>query len=508
MGFSGGADPAPERRAARMLAAFIITGLLFLALPGTLLGVWNLISIAEHQASDAARQAWIQAHGQALLFGWVGTFILGISLYVLPKFMGRTMTRFGLAWTAWGFWTAGVTWRWWAGFSGWQWRTGLLGSAVLELAAFGVAQYALWAALRQPGAREGSPKKVPVGPGSLVGLAGFLSLGVALLLNLATSIYVVRYEEFPVYPVESNRAFLLIALWGFAVPVAWSYSTRFVTIFLGLEDPSRRATAWLTGGVVAVVGSALLHQFLLADLLALVFTVGAAWALRVFRPSTRAPKRTGVYPHYDAFVRLAYVWLIIGALLGVAANLLPHLTGLGGASRHAATVGFLATLIFSIGPRILPSFLNSRELWSPRLMAVTLWLVSLGCLLRVSSESVAYSTTGIAWKLLPVSALMELTAVVIFVVNLGMTLSQPIPAWFGPAGVAPHLPLYFYVTSFPKSKRVLVDAGLKTLNVVRDVPRSLSLQEAAEADGADLGYLQAVLRSFFENRQPRQRRRE
>jgi hypothetical protein len=56
-----------------MLAAFVITGILLLALPGTLLGVWNLISIAEHQASDAAREAWIQAHGQALLFGWVGT---------------------------------------------------------------------------------------------------------------------------------------------------------------------------------------------------------------------------------------------------------------------------------------------------------------------------------------------------------------------------------------------------------------------------------------------------
>ena len=40
------------------------------------------------------------------------------------------------------------------------------------------------------------------------------------------------------------------------------------------------------------------------------------------------------------------------------------------ASRHAFAVGFLATLIFSIRPRILPSFLNSRELWSARLSLV------------------------------------------------------------------------------------------------------------------------------------------
>jgi hypothetical protein len=383
---------------------------------------------------------------------------------------------------------------------------GLLGSAVLELVAYAVALYALWVGLKQSRAVEASNKGVSPGLGSWVGLVGFLSLGVALVLNLAVSIEVIRTAKLPVYPVESDHALLLIALWGFAVPMAWGYSTRFVTIFLSLERPSHLGAAWLPAGVICVVACALLHQFLLADLLALVFAVAATWALRVFRSSVHVPKRVGVYQHYDAFVRLAYGWLVIGAILGVTADLLPGWSGLGGASRHAVTVGFLATLIFSIGPRILPSFLNSRELWSTRLMAATLWLISLGCLLRVSCESVAYSTAGIAWKLLPVSAFLELAAVLIFVVNLGMTLSQPIPAWFSPAGVAPHLPVYFYVTSFPKAKRVLVDAGLKTLDRVRQVPRSLSLQEAAEADGADLQSLLAALRSFFESRQPRQRR--
>src|SRR5579875_2294089 len=90
------ADPSPERQAARALAAFILTGLAFLALPGTFLGVWNLMVISEHRAATAASTAWIQAHGHAQLLGWVGSFILGISLYVLPKFQGR------------GLWTTGV----------------------------------------------------------------------------------------------------------------------------------------------------------------------------------------------------------------------------------------------------------------------------------------------------------------------------------------------------------------------------------------------------------------
>jgi len=75
----------------------------------------------------------------------------------------------------------------------------------------------------------------------------------------------------------------------------------------------------------------------------------------------------------------------------VAADFLPTQQGLGGASRHAVTVGFLATLIFAIGPRILPSFLNGRELYSSALMAAGLWILNLGCGLRVSSEAIAYS---------------------------------------------------------------------------------------------------------------------
>jgi hypothetical protein len=66
-----GNDPLPERRAARVLSAFIVTGLVFVALPGTLLGVWNLITIAGQHGSAHVSTAWIQAHGQAQLFGWV-----------------------------------------------------------------------------------------------------------------------------------------------------------------------------------------------------------------------------------------------------------------------------------------------------------------------------------------------------------------------------------------------------------------------------------------------------
>lgn len=488
------ADPSPERRAARALAAFILVGLVFLALPGTFLGVWNLIVISEQRAAGAASTAWIQAHGHAQLFGWVGSFILGISLYVLPKFRGRALKNFGLVWAVWAFWTAGVAWRWWAGIGAREWRLGFVGSAVLELAAYALTQRIL--VFR-------GPTKKPNDLGSWLGICGFGALGVALVLNLCLSFYLALRGNGPVFPPLWDRTFLIVALWGFAVAVAWGYSTRFVTIFLGLRTPAHRAARWLVIGVAVLVVCALARRFLFADLLALALTIYAIWAIRIFHTPARPAKLIGVYRHYPAFIRLAYAWIIVGAALGVVADIVPRNAGLGGASRHAITVGFIATLIFALAPRILPSFLNGRELCSITLMAGSLWLLSAGCFLRVVSEAVAYSAGGPLWSFLPVSAFLELAAVIAFVINLAATLAQPTPAWFSESGVNTKLPLHWYVTSFPGTKALLAREGLRTLASRREVPRSLSLAEAALADGADLDHLVAQLNEFFSRRRPR-----
>ena len=87
-----------EQSLSRMLMTYIFTGLVFMLLPGTFLGVWNLIKISSREAADSIAPAWIQAHGHAQMFGWVGTFILGIGFYSIPKL--RKLTPFAL-WEGW-----------------------------------------------------------------------------------------------------------------------------------------------------------------------------------------------------------------------------------------------------------------------------------------------------------------------------------------------------------------------------------------------------------------------
>jgi hypothetical protein len=76
---------ARETGLSRLLVLFITTGLVFMLLPGTFLGVWNLLAISRRHAADSVSAGWVQAHGHAQIFGWIGTFILGIGFYSLPK---------------------------------------------------------------------------------------------------------------------------------------------------------------------------------------------------------------------------------------------------------------------------------------------------------------------------------------------------------------------------------------------------------------------------------------
>ena len=125
-----------EMKMQRMLIAYILTGLIFLLLPGTFLGVWNLISISNRHALDSLSPAFLQAHGHAQIFGWIGTFILGIGFYSLTKMGNLPAFAIHRGWYCYGLWTAGITLRWFEGIVGWQWRVLLPLSALLELAAF------------------------------------------------------------------------------------------------------------------------------------------------------------------------------------------------------------------------------------------------------------------------------------------------------------------------------------------------------------------------------------
>ena len=127
--------PAAERdrQKSLMLRAWISSGLFVMALPGTLLGFSNLMAISASRGMGPLPAAWMQGHGHAQVFGWIGSFILGIGFYSQPA-VGRSAARLQLA--CFVVWTLGVALRWSTSIYGWHWKILLPVSAGLELAAW------------------------------------------------------------------------------------------------------------------------------------------------------------------------------------------------------------------------------------------------------------------------------------------------------------------------------------------------------------------------------------
>jgi hypothetical protein len=410
---------ARERAKSLLLRAWIASGLFFMALPGTLLGFSNLMAISAHHGAAGLPPAWMEGHGHAQMFGWIGSFILGIGFYSQPA-RGRDALR--LQRVCFVLWTLGVAMRWVANIYGWHWEILLPLSASLEFAA--VVMFLFAASHHKPAdpaAAAKRPYRMPQWMMSV--LLGTFGLAAVVTFNLVECLRLALYGDSPAFPHGLDQRYLALAGWGFIVPVVWGFSARWLPTFLGRKAPRTHAFGVaIAADVAGVLAAAAFGSFRTAAVLLACGAVLSGFALVWTPKSGSGAKTIGVHRSFPLFARVPYVWLAIAGALSVWAAFADQHGGIWGASRHALTVGFAATMVFAIGPRILPHFSGIQRIFSTRLMFVCLLLLQIGCTLRVASEPLAYE--GIAsstWNILPVSGVLELTAVLLFALNLAMT---------------------------------------------------------------------------------------
>ncbi len=407
----------------RGLIAWIVTGLFFMLLPGTFLGAWNLIAISDQHGVAHLDPAWIQAHGHAQIFGWIGSFILGIGFYSLSKMGGMARFAVSRSWMSWACWTAGVLLRWITNLWQWQWRWTLPVSAVLELVGFLVFFITIL------GHRSNGKRNLETSQASRVWMgvvvAGTLGFLLCLLANLAAALQSTLVANGPAIPHNEDQRLLALFTWAFPVVTIWGFSARWLPVFLGIQNPNARLLLTALGVNLAAVTGAVAGWWGVATGLFALAAVTSSVALHIFLHPVRPPKVVGVHLTFPTFVRIAYGWLLISALLSIAAALWDSAGGLWGSSRHALTVGFISTMVFAIGQRVLPAFCGMRVLFSPALMLAGLALLNAGCFLRVGAEIGAYEGyLPSLWPLLSVSAVTEMTAVTVFAANLLLTFRQ------------------------------------------------------------------------------------
>lgn len=410
---------AREHAKSIMLRAWILCGLFFMALPGTLLGFSNLMAISTHHGLGSLPAAWLEGHGHAQMFGWIGSFILGIGFYSQPA-RGRSALR--LQFACFVLWTLGVAMRWSANIYGWHWRLLVPVSAAFELIAVLIfITAASRHKLPDTPQRSGAKPRMEIWMVSV--LLGTAGLAAAVIFNFVECLKLAIDGARISFPHALDQKYLVLLGWGFLTPVVWGFSARWLPAFLAIPKPNTRMFASalvldVTGVLCGVSGWSKPATILLA---ASAFVVG--FSLHLTERPRGTAKVLGVHPSYTVFIRAAYVWLAIAGSMSVWAAFADQHDGIWGASRHALTVGFAATMVFAIGPRILPHFAGVQRIFSTRLMFLGLLLLQSGCTLRVASEPLAYE--GIfssAWKTLPISGMVELAAVLIFAINVALTM--------------------------------------------------------------------------------------
>lgn len=262
--------------------------------------------------------------------------------------MGR-VPEFALAraWASWALWTAGVALRWATNLWQWQWRWLLPVSAVAELSAFLLFFATVSRHRRDENAGAQGAAGRPVW--MVVVVAGSIGFLASLAANLAVTVQAAVAGVSPAAPHEANQRLLVLFTWAFPVVMIWGFSARWLPVFLGLANSRDRMLLSALAADVAGAGAALAGWWIPATAAFLAAAGLSGAALRIFEPPVKPPKTIGVHTTFPLFVRFAYGWLLASAAVAVSAALWDRAPGLWGASRHALTVGFMATMVFSIG---------------------------------------------------------------------------------------------------------------------------------------------------------------
>ena len=421
--------------------------------------------------------AMLQAHGHAQLLGWIGLFIIGVSLYFLPRLAG-TPLRFPrlpawiLSLLATGILLRAVSQPLLAAgvenpfHDGLRWTLGL--SAVVETAGVYCYLALLVTALRH--AAPNRPALQTVRIFLVISIAGW---GLYSLLAGALALHA-SFGDNPVLHIAWNRFGIEFFIGFVILPTAMAFSVRTFPLYLRLP-----AVRWPVArfGQVYLLALILIQLPVLADLTQLSFSsllshlspIGKVlrggilllfiWKLdilfRWYPPWTvnrldepgpdRRSTRPGL-PDYGEFGRFelllyaAFVFLALAAAVELVDGVLALLR-LGSpfdpdALRHTYLAGFITLLLLGMAPRMVPGFLHRRKVAIPGLVFATFCLATAAAICRIGPLLLAGILDHLPYGLpasmiaFGLSGLLGWLAAAVLAYNLSMT-------WIGPQVSSP-----------------------------------------------------------------------
>ena len=400
---------------------------------GALWGATNLLQIALGGTFLQVRLVpAIQAHAHAMIFGWMGLFVMGFAYQSFPRFKYVSLWRPDLA------------------------------NMTLYLMLIGIAS--------RVGAELLQPMPVGVGLGILAAGTELAAITMFIVIILKTARQSVEphqiYEKFIfgaffwffVQAIVSDLLFFAkvtavgvdqvvmrialidgplrdIQLLGFGALIIAGVSQRFVPAVYGMGKPRHDRQSlifWLINGSLILDIASYELFFSTGNLyysigLELAFILMAVWALLLVM-QIRVFAKTAQSDRSLKFIRAAYTWLLISMAMLPFFLVYGVLTHQGfshaflGSYRHAYTVGFVSFMILGVASRVVPILAgvdSSRvsSLWGPFI------LLNVGCAGRVVLQILTDFIPRVAFPLVGVTGFIEVAALAWWGVELWHTMN-------------------------------------------------------------------------------------
>ena len=402
---------------------FFLAGIATVLTLGCVWGAINLLTIGLKQSFAAVNYSWVLAHAHAMVFGFVGSFIMGFAYQAFPRFKHTNLWRPKLAFAALPLMVGGISL---------QTVAHLIVpaspalpleviAATVQLIAVVIFALVIVKTARQANKPEAYDRFV------------YAALGWFLLAAIANP-FIFKLFELPgsreqlLFNLATfNIPYRDVQLLGVAVVMILGVSLRLLPHAYGLREPSR---AWQTFlfwglngsillGVVTFISGMIIgnHWLLMVQWLAavvlLILALGAARQYRLFGPVPVSERDRGL-----KFIRAAYIWLIVamvmlvlvplynfGIYMPLTGSRVPFSHAFFGAYRHALTVGFIMMMIVGVSSKVVPT-LSGVDVRRAASLWPTFILLNLGNVLRVTTE-IGTDFTPTAYSIMGFSGFIE-----------------------------------------------------------------------------------------------------
>jgi len=501
---------------------FLKTAIILTLTLGATMGAMSLSRIAFSRSLEPGSILWwpshIQVHGHAQIFGWVGLFIMGVAYHVLPRLKGKSLPHPGLAEASFWLVLVGLLLRVisqpaFVAFPGLgEWVTV---SGVLELMGVSFFAWIIWKLVLGPEPLNLYEKFLLAGT---IWFWAQTAVGLALIQGMRawTQNYIPKALDVP---------YLHLQVWGFIIFWILGISLRTLPVFMGLKQPKTSWVAFsfwaLNLGVLLNAGAQFANWAYPASLWPEVRGFGAALELlaafafvagiHLFEKPAMNIEEAGVDRRYESFVRIAYVWFMVAAMMGSGYAIYEALTGdtvghaLVGAYRHAVTVGFITMMIIGMSARIVPVF-KGVPLHSGRMLKGTFYLLNIGNFCRVFFQASIPVFGLFSYALMGMSGWMEVTALTLFGINLWKTMNKPAeegPAIEGDLEITPETKVGDILECYPATLEVFLDYGFSQLKnpIMRStIAKRASLGIVCQMRGLDIEEVISDLKKAIHSR--------